>query len=82
MHTDQKQIIENYVDAYNSFNVEGMINDLSDDMVFENFSNGKSELRIEGKEAFMHQAGRAKNCLLYTSPSPRDATLSRMPSSA
>ena len=27
-------------------------------------------------------SGRAKACLLYTSPSPRDATLSRMPSSA
>jgi len=28
-------------------------------------------------------AGRGtKGCLLYTSPSPRDATLSRMPSSA
>ena len=26
--------------------------------------------------------GLALNCLLYTSPSPRDATLSRMPSSA
>ena len=26
--------------------------------------------------------GRALRCLLYTSPSPRDATLSRMPSSA
>ena len=26
--------------------------------------------------------GRIKGCLLYTSPSPRDATLSRMPSSA
>ena len=26
--------------------------------------------------------GRMGNCLLYTSPSPRDATLSRMPSSA
>ena len=26
--------------------------------------------------------GAAKTCLLYTSPSPRDATLSRMPSSA
>ena len=24
----------------------------------------------------------AQHCLLYTSPSPRDATLSRMPSSA
>ena len=27
-------------------------------------------------------AGEDRNCLLYTSPSPRDATLSRMPSSA
>ena len=27
-------------------------------------------------------SGDARNCLLYTSPSPRDATLSRMPSSA
>ena len=26
--------------------------------------------------------GRPERCLLYTSPSPRDATLSRMPSSA
>ena len=26
--------------------------------------------------------GNARTCLLYTSPSPRDATLSRMPSSA
>ena len=26
--------------------------------------------------------GKGKLCLLYTSPSPRDATLSRMPSSA
>ena len=33
------------------------------------------EVLIEGDEAY-------KNCLLYTSPSPRDATLSRMPSSA
>ena len=28
------------------------------------------------------QAAEANGCLLYTSPSPRDATLSRMPSSA
>ena len=26
--------------------------------------------------------GKANNCLLYTSPSPRDGLLSRMPSSA
>ena len=29
-----------------------------------------------------HARARVKVCLLYTSPSPRDATLSRMPSSA
>ena len=36
---------------------------------------------IDGKESnwILKQS---LNCLLYTSPSPRDATLSRMPSSA
>ena len=29
-----------------------------------------------------YKEGQPTNCLLYTSPSPRDATLSRMPSSA
>ena len=29
-----------------------------------------------------NRTGRVFTCLLYTSPSPRDATLSRMPSSA
>jgi SnoaL-like polyketide cyclase. len=60
MNPVQKQIIENYVKSYNNFDVDGMIHDLADDMIFENFSNGNSELRIEGKEAFKHQAERAK----------------------
>ena len=30
----------------------------------------------------LRKAGQITTCLLYTSPSPRDATLSRMPSSA
>ena len=30
----------------------------------------------------MEKNAKAKNCLLYTSPSPRDGLLSRMPSSA
>ena len=36
------------------------------------------------KELDHHEAGRLKMeaCLLYTSPSPRDGLLSRMPSSA
>ena len=36
-----------------------------------------------GKSTFLQSVlGLLKTCLLYTSPSPRDATLSRMPSSA
>ena len=35
---------------------------------------------MDGREAC--KLMRVKGCLLYTSPSPRDATLSRMPSSA
>ena len=41
-----------------------------------------------GELLFLYNAARPRNampvhgCLLYTSPSPRDATLSRMPSSA
>ena len=34
------------------------------------------------KDAYIKAIEEDKNCLLYTSPSPRDATLSRMPSSA
>ena len=33
-------------------------------------------------DAEVARSRRARHCLLYTSPSPRDATLSRMPSSA
>ena len=39
-------------------------------------------LTIIGSQGHVAYPHRANNCLLYTSPSPRDATLSRMPSSA
>ena len=43
---------------------------------------GKIELsNIEAPHRYVIN-GEGKGCLLYTSPSPRDATLSRMPSSA
>ena len=39
------------------------------------FGSGKVSLKVRTLDG-------SKFCLLYTSPSPRDATLSRMPSSA
>ena len=39
-------------------------------------------LAQEGGIGIVHKNMSLESCLLYTSPSPRDATLSRMPSSA
>ena len=44
---------------------------------------GHSPANIEGADLIVHTAAiMADNCLLYTSPSPRDRQKSRMPSSA
>ena len=45
------------------------------------YVNKLNMVRI-GIQWFLNRSGPCSTCLLYTSPSPRDATLSRMPSSA
>ena len=42
----------------------------------------KIEKGLSIRDKVFHLANQVEICLLYTSPSPRDATLSRMPSSA
>ena len=42
----------------------------------------KSKSKKQAKKFFIEEETFPHTCLLYTSPSPRDATLSRMPSSA
>ena len=42
----------------------------------------KAASKIENFEDYIPSGTLVYICLLYTSPSPRDATLSRMPSSA
>ncbi len=48
--------MENYIRAYNRFDVEGMTADLSDNVVFKNISNGETTLELEGLDAFRKQA--------------------------
>ena len=55
-------------------------NDLSWGIAAVNLRAADSEVFAETKRA--GGGTLLKTCLLYTSPSPRDATLSRMPSSA
>ena len=45
---------------------------------FQLMASGK----LPSEQEFLLRAEQSSACLLYTSPSPRDATLSRMPSSA
>ena len=50
-------------------------------------TNGQSSISFQSAGTTIYNVGSNKDgdgniCLLYTSPSPRDATLSRMPSSA
>ena len=39
-------------------------------------------INYDSQNTFTDSAGTPKTCLLYTSPSPRDGLLSRLPSSA
>ena len=55
-----------------------LTNTTHDDASAELFTKGLREFR----KAYQLTNGQHSSCLLYTSPSPRDATLSRMPSSA
>ena len=52
---------------YNSFNIE---------------VNAKEFVEVNSKDQLIEIANITKGCLLYTSPSPRDLSTSRMPSSA
>ena len=67
-----------------------VIFDLEDGLAHENKGIGRSNFADLANRNYDGQADKLllrinaldTDCLLYTSPSPRDATLSRMPSSA
>ena len=48
----------------------------------DNSASFKSSLREDNRKRIGELEEKVKGCLLYTSPSPRDRTRSRMPSSA
>jgi hypothetical protein len=60
MKEDQKLIIEHYIDAYNAFDIKRMTQNLNENIVFKNISNGIMDMRTEGIIAFTKQAEAAK----------------------
>jgi ketosteroid isomerase-like protein len=54
-----KQLVKAYIEAYNRFDVAGMLAPLHEDVVFRNISNGEVNLTTTGKAAFRQQAEQA-----------------------
>jgi hypothetical protein len=55
-----KSIVENYIKSYNNFDVNGMVTDLDDTVLFENTSEGNVDMTLTGIEEFRAQAEQAK----------------------
>ncbi|CAM4480849.1 nuclear transport factor 2 family protein [Paenibacillus tarimensis] len=57
MDNMQKEVlIRQYINAYNNFDVEGMLNVLHQDIVFRNYSNNVMEIETTGIEQFRQLA--------------------------
>jgi hypothetical protein len=58
---NRKRIIQNYIDGYNAFDIDKMVEDLDEEIVFENVSNGQINMSLTGIKAFKEQAALAKD---------------------
>ncbi len=54
-----QQLVEAYIEAYNRFDVAGMVGPLHEEVVFRNISSGEVNLTTVGKEQFRAQAEQA-----------------------
>jgi SnoaL-like domain len=57
----REDIIINYIDAYNSFDVDKMLTDFDPSIKFENISNGTISMTLTGLSEFRKQAEQAKS---------------------
>lgn len=60
-HNIYQKIIENYIDAYNSFDTDRMLSDMHENVKFENISNGEINLSTSGIKELRNQAEQAKH---------------------
>lgn len=58
--TYREKIIKNYIDGYNQFDIDKMVADFDDNIVFENIQNGETNMSLNGLTEFRQQAEQAK----------------------
>lgn len=59
--TDRENAIKNYLEGYNQFDVEKMIINLDENIIFENIQNGVKNMTLTGLKDFIQQAEEAKS---------------------
>lgn len=62
---DRESIIQNYIEGYNNFDVQQMIKDFADDIVFENIQHGEVSMTLRGIDEFTNQAEKVKHFFSY-----------------
>jgi ketosteroid isomerase-like protein len=55
-----KEIIDNYIKAYNSFDIDGMLSDMHANIKFENKSNGEIDITTNSISELKEQAEKAR----------------------
>ncbi len=58
-----KIIIDQYVKAYNEFDVDKMVRNIHPDVEFKNIANGEVNMHIQGLETFKKQVKDSTNLL-------------------
>lgn len=62
MHDD---IINRYIQSYNDRDIEGMLDCVTEDVVFENISNASQSMRLEGRKQMGDVARLSGNAFSY-----------------
>lgn len=58
---DREVIITNYIQGYNQFDIDMMVADLDDNILFKNIQNGEINMTLSGLSEFRIQAEQAKS---------------------
>ncbi len=57
----REEIITNYIDGYNQFDIDKMVANFDNDIIFENIQHDEINMSLRGLTAFIQQAEQAKN---------------------
>ena len=57
---NKEKIIQNYIEGYNQFDINKMIADFDESVIFENIQNGEVNLTLNGIKEFTAQAEKGK----------------------